>query len=85
MVSSKVANENILKLKELSDKLCLRDLCGKCDVDTDKYFFKEVENEISEFKMYTINKGSKAKEYENFFNKISLTLSKFKLILNAND
>lgn len=86
MVSNKVVNENILKLKELSDILCLRDLCKDCDIDTYKNFFDEVDNGIKEFNINTINKdkNDKAGEYVKFFNKISLMLSKFKLILNVN-
>jgi hypothetical protein len=78
---SKVPNENIKKLKELSDKLC--DFSNSSNENSSINIISEIKN-IVEIENKNIssnnNKDEKIICYENMCSKIKIILNRFKIV-----
>lgn len=76
---NKSVNENILKLRELADKMCQFDLEDKAEEDY-KQILKEIKKIFdSEIPSQARNKDMKLQSYERIYSKIEIMLNKFKL------
>jgi hypothetical protein len=81
MNSSIDANTNLVKLKELSDKLCLNSFEEKTDDDNNKIIASEI-NKIIDLEASEIDNqkdiNKKVKCYEKMFHDLKIMVSQFK-------
>jgi hypothetical protein len=81
MNSSIDANPNLIKLKELSDKLCLDSFEEEVDDNNNKIIASEI-NKIIESEAFEINNqkdnAEKLKCYEKMFQNLKIMVSQFK-------
>lgn len=76
---NKVVNENILKLRELTDKMCQYDMIDSAEEDY-KQTLKDIKKIFdTELPSQARNKDMKLQSYERIYSKIQIILSNFKL------
>lgn len=79
MVSEKKTNDNIIKLRALSDKLCKHDFDENLNEKNYKIIIDEIKNIIDGNDISNLNEA-KNKTYETTCNKIKIILKKFKIL-----